>query len=109
MAVRLDTPFAAIADRVGTIIKDVSSVISFGIGRTNEERVEHELFDDAEAWTASDMESYRQKAAGPPGTLRPRKHYPDFLRGAEGPVRDRGHFGSPRPRHTSRAPGLQNA
>jgi hypothetical protein len=40
MAVRLDTPFAAIKDRVGTIIKDVSSVISFGIGRANEERVE---------------------------------------------------------------------
>ena len=37
-------------------------VISFGVGRTNEERVEHELFDDAEAWSESDMEDYRQKA-----------------------------------------------
>jgi tRNA-splicing ligase RtcB (3'-phosphate/5'-hydroxy nucleic acid ligase) len=37
--------------------------ISFGVGRTNEEQVDHELFDDAEAWAASDMESYRQKAA----------------------------------------------
>jgi tRNA-splicing ligase RtcB (3'-phosphate/5'-hydroxy nucleic acid ligase) len=47
MAVRLDTPFSAIEDRIGTIIKDVTQVISFGVGRTNEERVEHELFDDA--------------------------------------------------------------
>jgi hypothetical protein len=41
----------------------VSRTISFGVGRTNEEQVDHELFDDAEAWAASDMESYRQKAA----------------------------------------------
>jgi hypothetical protein len=54
---------AAVEDRVGTIIKDVSRTISFGVGRTNEEQVDHELFDDAEAWAASDMESYRQKAA----------------------------------------------
>ena len=35
MAVRLDTPFAAIADRIGPIIKDVARIISFGVGRTN--------------------------------------------------------------------------
>ena len=63
MAIRLDTPFNAVEDRVGTIIKDVSRTISFGVGRTNEEQVDHELFDDAEAWAASDMVSYRQKAA----------------------------------------------
>ena len=60
MAVRLDTPFSAIEDRVGTIIKNVSRMISVGIGRTNEERVEHELLDDADAWRESDMEGYRQ-------------------------------------------------
>jgi tRNA-splicing ligase RtcB (3'-phosphate/5'-hydroxy nucleic acid ligase) len=63
MAVRLDTPFAAIADQVGPIIKDVARVISFGVGRTNEERVEHALFDDAEAWKASDMGEYRRRPA----------------------------------------------
>ena len=45
-----------------TIMGDVVHHISFGVGRTNEERVEHELFDDAEAWKASDMGEYRQKA-----------------------------------------------
>jgi len=34
MAIRLDTPFNAVEDRVGTIIKDVSRTISFGVGRT---------------------------------------------------------------------------
>ena len=39
-------------------------MISFGVGRKNEERVEHALFDDTDAWRASDMEAYRQKASG---------------------------------------------
>ena len=33
MAVQLDTPFAAIADRVPAILSDVRRVVSFGIGR----------------------------------------------------------------------------
>src|ERR1043166_3617386 len=51
-AIRLDTPFNAVEDRVGTIIKDVSRTIPFGVRRTNEAQVDHELFDDAEAWAA---------------------------------------------------------
>ena len=31
---------------VPEILNDISRVISFGVGRTNEERVEDELFDD---------------------------------------------------------------
>src|SRR5882762_5017555 len=61
MAVRLDTPFSAIEGRIGEIIRDVQKVISFGVGRTNDERVEHELFDDNDAWHESDMGAYRQK------------------------------------------------
>src|SRR6266446_8779782 len=74
MAIRLDTPFNAVEDRVGTIIKDISRTISFCVGRTNEEQVDHELFDDAEAWAASDMESYRLKAAAQLGTVRSEEH-----------------------------------
>jgi tRNA-splicing ligase RtcB len=94
MAARLDTPFAAIKDRVGAIIKDVSSVISFGIGRANEERVEHELFDDAEAWKASDMEAYRQKAVAQLGTVGSGNHYVDLMRDESGFVWIGVHFGS---------------
>jgi tRNA-splicing ligase RtcB len=49
MAVRLDTRYDDIAARVPTIAKDIHSIISFGVGRTNDERVDHELFDDGEA------------------------------------------------------------
>jgi tRNA-splicing ligase RtcB len=101
MAVRLDTPFDAIKDRVGTIIRDVSSVISFGIGRANEERVEHELFDDAEAWKASDMEAYRQKAVAQLGTVGSGNHYVDLMRDESGLVWIGVHFGSRGLGHTS--------
>src|SRR5947209_20326571 len=50
MSVRLDTPFIAIENRIAPILTDVGKVISFGVGRVNEERVEHELFDDGDAW-----------------------------------------------------------
>ena len=33
MAVRLDTPYSTIQDRVATIIRDISKTISFGVGR----------------------------------------------------------------------------
>ena len=101
MAIRLDTPFNAVEDRVGTIIKDVWRTISFGVGRTNEEQVDHELFDDAEAWAASDMESYRQKAAAQLGTVGSGNHYVDLLRDEDGFVWIGVHFGSRGLGHTS--------
>src|SRR5262249_24224303 len=101
MAIRLDMPFNAVEDRVGTIIKDVSRTISFGVGRNNEEQVDHELFDDAEAWAASDMESHRQKAAAQLGTVGSGNHYVDLLRDEDGFVWIGVHFGSRGLGHTS--------
>ncbi|MBV9117277.1 MAG: RtcB family protein [Acetobacteraceae bacterium] len=101
MAVRLDTPFAAIKDRVGAIIKDVARVISFGVGRSNEERVEHDLFDDADAWRESDMETYRQKAVAQLGTVGSGNHYVDLMRDEDGLVWIGVHFGSRGLGHTS--------
>ncbi len=101
MAVRLDTPYASIQDRVGEIAKDIGRIISFGIGRNNEERVEHELFDDGEAWKTSDMETYRQKAVNQLGTVGSGNHYVDLLRDADGFVWIGVHFGSRGLGHTS--------
>src|SRR5213596_58921 len=101
MAVRLDTPFSQIEGNVGTIIKDVHNVISFGVGRTNDERVEHELFDDADAWRESDMGAYRQKAVSQLGTVGSGNHYVDLLRDEEGFVWIGVHFGSRGLGHTS--------
>jgi tRNA-splicing ligase RtcB len=86
MAVRLDVSFATIADRVGSIIKDVGKVISFGVGRTNDERVEHELFDDVDAWREADTEAYRSKAVAQLGTVGSGDHYVDLMRDEAGMV-----------------------
>jgi tRNA-splicing ligase RtcB len=101
MAVRLDTPFKAIEDRVGQITKDIAQAISFGLGRANNERVEHELFDDGDAWRESDMGAYRQKAVTQLGTVGSGNHYVDLMRDEDGFVWIGVHFGSRGLGHTS--------
>ncbi len=101
MAVRLDTPFAAIADRVPAILADVRRVVSFGVGRANAERVEHALLDDDEAWTASGMRAYREKAAAQLGTVGSGNHYVDLMEDEAGFVWIGVHFGSRGLGHTS--------
>ena len=101
MAVRLDTAFSAIKDRVAPILADVRKVISFGVGRTNGERVEHELFDDGDAWREADMGEYRQKAVSQLGTVGSGNHYVDLMEDEAGFVWIGVHFGSRGFGHTS--------
>lgn len=101
MAARLDTKFADIQDRIPEIAADIHRIISFGIGRRNAERVENELFDDGDAWAASDMEIYRQKAVGQLGTVGSGNHYVDLLRDGDDNVWIGVHFGSRGLGHTS--------
>jgi tRNA-splicing ligase RtcB len=101
MAVRLDTPYADIKERAGAILDDVRRVISFGVGRANAERAEHELFDDADAWRESDMHAYRQKAVTQFGTVGSGNHYVDLMHDQEGFVWIGVQFGSRGLGHTS--------
>jgi tRNA-splicing ligase RtcB len=101
MAVRLDVPFSAVQNRVGEITKDIAKTISFGVGRANAERAEHGLFDDGDAWRASDMEAYRQKAVSQLGTVGSGNHYVDLMRDEAGFVWIGVHFGSRGLGHTS--------
>ncbi|MCW5696067.1 MAG: RtcB family protein [Bauldia sp.] len=101
MAVRLDVPFETIKDRVGPIVSDIARAISFGVGRANEERAEHDLLDDDDAWRASDMNAYRQKAAAQLGTVGGGNHYVDLMNDGDGLVWIGVHFGSRGLGHTS--------
>jgi tRNA-splicing ligase RtcB (3'-phosphate/5'-hydroxy nucleic acid ligase) len=101
MAVRLDTRFAEIEPNVLTLTSDIAKTISFGIGRTNEDRVSHELFDDADAWRESGMEDYRNKAMAQLGTVGSGNHYVDLMRDEDGFVWIGVHFGSRGLGHTS--------
>jgi tRNA-splicing ligase RtcB (3'-phosphate/5'-hydroxy nucleic acid ligase) len=94
MAVRLDVARAAIDDRVGTILADIGKAVSFGIGRVNAERVEHELFDDSEAWRAADTADLIAMAHNQLGTVGSGNHYVDLLEDEDGLVWIGVHFGS---------------
>lgn len=101
LAIRLDVPHAAIAPRARDIAREIATSISFGIGRANGERVDHELFDDQEAWQASGMLDYRAKAIAQLGTVGAGNHYVDLLRDEDGFVWIGVHFGSRGLGHTS--------
>jgi tRNA-splicing ligase RtcB len=94
LAARLDVTRATIDDRVGTILADIGKAVSFGVGRINAERFEHELFDDADTWRAADTAELRGMAQSQLGTVGSGNHYVDLLEDEEGLVWIGVHFGS---------------
>ena len=94
MAVRLDVPKAAIADRIGPLLAEIAGAISFGIGRTNAEKVEHEVFDSA-LWHENEVSRrLKQMARDQLGTVGSGNHYVDLFEDADGLVWIGVHFGS---------------
>lgn len=94
MAVKLDVRHDEIAVRVPDITREIAKTISFGVGRSNDEKVDHVLFDDAEAWKAADREEFKAKARSQLGTVGSGNHYVDLMRDEAGFVWIGVHFGS---------------
>lgn len=101
LAVRTDLPFGAVKDRVVPLLDTIAARVSFGVGRTNDEPVEHALFDDDEAWRAADAEQLKPMARKQLGTVGGGNHYVDLFREvADGVPEDEAavwigiHFGS---------------
>jgi tRNA-splicing ligase RtcB (3'-phosphate/5'-hydroxy nucleic acid ligase) len=92
-AVLTDMPGSEARARAGKIMDDVVSTISFGMGRKNTERVDHELFDDP-AWPALKHLNLRDKAAAQLGTVGSGNHYVDLFADEEDRVWVGVHFGS---------------
>jgi tRNA-splicing ligase RtcB len=101
LAVRLDMPVAELKPDAQAILAAIRKTVSFGVGRANAARVEHELFDDAELWRASGMEDYRQKAGAQLGTVGAGNHYVDLFEDEDGLTWIGVHFGSRGLGHTS--------
>ena len=93
MAVRLDTPYAAIKDAVGPILADITKNVSFGLGRVNAERVEHEVF-DSPLWEDAGVGHLKQMARNQLGTVGSGNHYVDLFEDEAGLVWIGVHFGS---------------
>lgn len=94
MAVRLDIKYTAIKDNVSYYLHAIQRKISFGVGRTNDERVDHPLFDDTEAWTRADVHDMKSLARDQLGTVGSGNHYVDLFRDDEDFVWIGVHFGS---------------
>ena len=78
---------------IARIMDDVVATISFGVGRKNAERVDHDLFDDA-AWPVIRKLQLRDKAADQLGTVGSGNHYVDIFVDEQDRVWVGVHFGS---------------
>jgi tRNA-splicing ligase RtcB len=93
LAVQLDTPYADIGGGIRKILKDISKKVSFGIGRANNERVDHDLF-DSDLWAAADVRGLKELARSQLGTVGAGNHYVDIFEGDDGKTWIGVHFGS---------------
>jgi tRNA-splicing ligase RtcB (3'-phosphate/5'-hydroxy nucleic acid ligase) len=109
MAMQLDVPFSAIKERVVDIAREIPKVISFGVGRINNERVDHSLFDDSPAWDAADRKDYKFKAIAQLGTVGSGNHYVDLMTDENDFVWIGVHFGSRGLGHSSATKYLKAA
>src|SRR3989442_15074258 len=94
MAVQLDLPKQAIADRVGALVNEIAANVSFGLGRSNAEKVEHELFDSPLWQEAPAIGHLKSMARDQLGTVGSGNHYVDLFEDEDGLVWIGVHFGS---------------
>ena len=94
MAVKLDVPRKAIEDRIGPILGEIAANVSFGLGRTNADKVEHELF-DSPLWQEAEVVGHlKSMARDQLGTVGSGNHYVDLFEDEDGLVWIGVHFGS---------------
>ena len=92
-AVRLDMAGAELRANIARVMDDVWSTISFGVGRKNNERVDHALFESA-GWKAQAASPLKEMARQQLGTVGSGNHYVDLFTDEEDRVWIGVHFGS---------------
>lgn len=98
-AVRTDIKYDEIRKKLSDIMDDIFSNLSFGVGRKNKDKVDHELFDDP-AWSVykeigtQEHDKLKALAKEQLGTIGSGNHYVDLLTDADGYVWIANHFGS---------------
>ncbi|MED2002392.1 RtcB family protein [Brevibacillus laterosporus] len=97
-AVRTNLQIEDVQDKLPSIMDEVARRISFGVGRTNSERVDHELFDDADWAVFAELgvlEKMKSLAQNQLGTVGSGNHFVDiFVEPATGAIWIANHFGS---------------
>ena len=92
-AVRTDADAQDVRANINRIMDDVWSSISFGVGRKNNTRVDHELFDD-EAWSSPAVKGLKVMAQQQLGTVGSGNHYVDIFVDEQDRIWVGVHFGS---------------
>lgn len=93
-AVRLDCDAQGVKDNIYRNMNEVQKHISFGIGRKNDERVDHELFDDPIWASIPVLAGLKEKAMAQLGTVGSGNHYVDIFTDELNRVWVGVHFGS---------------
>ncbi len=93
LAIRTDARRDQVAPALETIMNDVVNDISFGVGRSNKTRIDHELFDDP-AWRLKAVRDLKKIAAEQLGTVGGGNHYVDIFADEEDRIWIGVHFGS---------------
>jgi tRNA-splicing ligase RtcB (3'-phosphate/5'-hydroxy nucleic acid ligase) len=99
MAAKLDLRLADIKADIPTLAADIAKVVSFGLGRSNAEKVEHELFDSPLWEECGEITQLRTMARDQLGTVGSGNHYVDLFADEDGFVWIGVHFGSRRLGH----------
>lgn len=108
-AARLDIKYEDIADDTADIARKIAANVSFGVGRSNAEKVEASLFDLRGWWEDADMLDYRSKASAQLGTVGSGNHYIVLFHDESGQVWIGVHFGSRGLGHTTASRYLKRA
>jgi tRNA-splicing ligase RtcB len=94
-AVRLDAPADGVRQNISAIMDRVFQEISFGVGRTNDERVEHQMFEpDYPGWELEATKPLKRMAQDQLGTVGSGNHYVDIFTDELDRVWIGVHFGS---------------
>jgi len=93
-AVLLDADATEVRANIKTIMDDIWQQISFGVGRKNNETVEHSLFEDDPAWDIEIVKRQKKMAREQLGTVGSGNHYVDLFIDEQQRVWCGVHFGS---------------
>lgn len=93
LAIRTNATGAAVRPNIEKIMDEIVRTISFGMGRNNKERVDHELFDDPH-WAEQPFKQLKDIARNQLGTVGSGNHYVDIFVDEADRVWVGVHFGS---------------